>query len=340
MAPSRLAPAAGESDRSVPGRAGALLVSFCNVGYGAGPFLALVGVEDGRVEWVAPGEEAERSHRGVTGLCWHRAPGEAPLVAAAYQGAGGRGARRGEPTGQAGTEAALRLLDPDLGFAPVSGAAIPRGVHSVCSDGCDLYVVVSREDTIYRASPRGAVPRVGGGWDVQRHWVLPGSTGSDENHLNAVGFAGENGELCVSGFGRRPGDDWNAATGGFVLGTVTGEKIIAPVHHPHSMLRDSGRIWTCESKTNRLVSDDGRAIPVGPSTYLRGLAAADGAFYAASSKRRVVSESTGEPVKGARAERWGRCELYRVDKETGSVEMLADFSGTRNEIYDVLPLPA
>jgi hypothetical protein len=110
------------------------------------------------------------------------------------------------------------------------------------------------------------------------------------------------------------------------------------VYHPHSFLVDRGEVWTCESKTNKLRSLKGKELFISSSSYLRGLAANEECFYVGSSKRRVISESTGKPVRGVGTERRGTCALYRLDRKTGKLETLVDFSQERNEIYDILPL--
>lgn len=67
----------------------------------------------------------------------------------------------------------------------------------------------------------------------------------------------------------------------------------------------------------------------------RELAVDGECLYVDSSKRRVVSKSTGR-VSWEAPEYEGTCCVYRVDRETGDVETLVDFSETRNEIFELL----
>lgn len=72
-----------------------------------------------------------------------------------------------------------------------------------------------------------------------------------------------------------------------------------------------------------------------PPGYIRGLVVEEEFLYVGSSKSRVVSRSTGR-VNRQDPEYAGTCCVYRVDRETGDVETLVDFSETRNEIFELL----
>lgn len=305
-------------DRAVRGTVSSLLVSFCNVGWGEGPFLALVDVRDGGVRWVKPEGKPGVLSTGVTGLCRY-----GDLVCAIFQGSN---------TGGDKPPPSFALLDPE-DWRVLSWAALPARPHSVCTDGESLYFGITSRDSIYRAGYSVD------GWTVEHFWTLPGSSGKkDQNHLNAVAFVG--GRLCASAFGPRPARDWNQAEHGFILNVERGERLSPEsVYHPHSLLEVSGVSWTCESKNNQLLSVEGQRLRIPSSSYLRGLAADDDYFYAGSSKRRVVSQSTGRLIPGAPEEMWGICQVYRVPRDGSSEpEVVVDFSGRRTEIYDILPL--
>lgn len=291
------------------------LVSFCNVrGHaGGGPSLALVTVrgEERWLRWIPVKRKVRLA--GATGLClWNG------MVCATHQGG---------PEALAG----FVILDPDRDFQPVSEGVLPPDPHSVCNRDGDLYFAVTGRDRVYRASYDTSLRE----WRTEPYWKFPESSGlKDENHVNAIGFV--NKELCVSGAGKKvSGRKWDSATRGFLYNVDRGEHVMKGVDHPHSLLADSGTVWVCESRENRLISRDGDSYEVS-SSYLRGLAADENHFYLGSSKRRDVSKSTGEVNPGVKKRDRGNCCVYRLAKESSAPEVVVDFSHVRDEIYDIL----
>lgn len=302
------------SDRIFTGEAGSFLVSFCNVRDEVAPLLALVTLVRGgnKVRWV----EVSRKPRpeGITGLCYH-----GDKICVTHQDGFG-------PTKPAGTA----LLAPERSLESTPESFLPPDPHSVCSDGEALYFAVTSQDSIYKAVYEEGSRE----WKVGRYWTLPGSTGTrDRNHINGIGFFG--GNLCVSGFEQTLTPRWELSTQGFVYDADASEYVMRGINHPHSLLAEDRKVWTCESRTNRLLSSEGEVYEF-PSTYLRGLSMDDRYIYAGSSKKRLFSKSRD----GHRAERRyeGSCALYRADRETLRTELVADFSEWCNEIYDILPL--
>jgi hypothetical protein len=296
--------------------ASTLLVTFCNVRDRSKPVLATIDLrgEDPGVRWIEP--KVGEFVRGATGLCFWN-----DLVCVAHQGA------PGVPHG-------FVLLNPESGFKRVYEGTLPRpaGVHSVCSRDDDLYFVASGKDSIYRAT----LDRSSGEWSCSLYWTFPDSSGeADENHLNAIECVG--GELYVSGFGKKEGDQWPSATHGFVLNIDRDEYFMADVYHPHSLLGDSGQLWTCESARNRLLSNNGEVYELPPG-YIRGLAISGENAYVGSSKRRRVSESTGVVNRRNPKEFEGTCCVYKLGKGSSKPELLVNFSDIRNEIYEIMLL--
>jgi hypothetical protein len=252
--------------------------------------------------------------RGATGLCFWN-----DLVCVAHQGA---------PRGPHG----FVLLNPDSDFEQVHEGTLPHpaGVHSVCSREGALYFVTTRRDGVYRAT----LDESSGEWNCSPYWTFPRSSGEeDENHLNAIDSVG--GHLYVSGFGHKRNDQWPSATQGFVYDIDREEYVTKGIYHPHSLLKDSGVIWTCESARNRLISDAGEEKGL-PSGYIRGLAISEDSFYVGSSKRRKISESTGVVNRRTPGEYEGNCCIYRIWNDSDEPEVLVDFSGVRNEIYEMV----
>lgn len=171
-----------------------------------------------------------------------------------------------------------------------------------------------------------AMPGRSSGWCVEPYWTFPGSSGvSDENHLNAIEMI--DGELHVSGFGEKNLDQWTSATDGFIYNIDRGEYLVKELHHPHSLLEDSGVVWTTESAESRVISDQGFNF-VFPTGYIRGLAIGYDRFYVGSSKRRVLSESTGEINRQSSGVFEGYCCIYSFERGSKTPELLADFSDT------------
>jgi hypothetical protein len=289
-----------------------LLVTFCNVRDESKPVVAAIdlsGAPD--VRWVDL--KGGDFVRGATGLCFWRG-----LVCVAHQGA------PGAPHG-------FVLLDPEAGFEQVHEGTLlrPAGVHSVCSRDEDLYFVASRRDSVYRAR----LDERSGEWVISRYWTVPGSSGeADENHLNAIECV--DGELYVSGLGRKETDQWSSATHGFVLNIDRDEYVMEEVYHPHSLLEDSRTLWTCSSARNRLLSSNGDEYQLPPG-YIRGLAISEESIFVCSSKRRKISESTGVVNRRGPREFEGTCCVYRLVKGVNKPEVLVDLSNVRHEIYEL-----
>lgn len=302
------------SDRIVPGKAEAILVSFCNMATSRAAPLAIVSLADGEYRWLNLHGEPDDSgppNQGGRALCWHE-----ELVCAAYR----TSARNAEMT----------LFDPGDGYRVRGRFPVPAGVHSSLSHEGDIYMTTSMQDSVYRAS----VDRRGA-WKVERIWTMPGSSGTeDESHVNGIAVVG--GKLCVSGLGRKTGSGKQT---GFVYDIEAERYVANDIHGPHSLLWDGERTWTCASVANKVLSLEGREYEF-PTTYLRGLVMDGESIFAASSKRRTRSLSTGKKT-GVSQERRGECSLWRMDTAADRpAERLVDFSEHRHEIYDLLPVPA
>lgn len=300
------------------GRNRTLLVSFCNVKDRSKPVLAAVNIRSGEppdTRWI--GIKGKKVPRGATGMCCWK-----DLVCVVHQQQG-----VGMPPG-------FVLLDPDRDFVEVSSGTLPlrSDPHAVCARDGELYFTLSGRDGVYRA----ALDERSGEWDVAPYWTFPGSTGEeDERHVNGIDFV--DGELCVSGFGLKEGEMWPSARGGFVYNVYRDEYVARGIYHPHSLRGDSGTLWVCESPNRRVWSDGGEEYDDFPPGYIRGLAVDGRSLYVGSSKSRVVSKSTGR-MNRQDPEYAGTCRVYQIDRETGDVMTLVDFSETRNEIFELLPV--
>ena len=309
---TRLSP---PSDRVVEGEVEALLVSFCNMTRTRKAPMAVV-------DLIAPSGPSYRwlnldgkstgngpPNHGGRALCWY---GE--LVCATYR----TSARVAE----------FALFEPGS-WKVLSRSPVPAGIHSAVCEGHCIYFTTSLEDSVYRASPQRR-----GTWRIERYWTLPGSTGAeDENHINGIALV--DGKLCVSGLGRKAG---SVQDSGFIYDIEAERYVVKDIHGPHSLLWDGAQTWTCASVPNKVLSLEGQRYEF-PTTYLRGLVMGDGVIFAASSKRRTRSLSTGEKT-GVLQDKRGECSLWKKYTDGGEAERVVDFSEHRDEIYDLLPVPS
>lgn len=303
------------SDRIVAGRAEAALVSFCNMKTSRAAPLAIVSLTDGSYSWLDLNGEMQDGgppNQGGRALCWHEG-----LICTAYR----TSARVAEIT----------LFDPEDNYRVCGRFMVPAGIHSAISHDGAIYMTTSMQDSVYRASADNR-----GAWRTERIWTMPGSSGTeDESHVNGIALV--EGKLCVSGLGRKTETGQQS---GFVYNIETDKYVAGDVHGPHSLLWDGKHTWTCASVANKVLSLEGHEYEF-PTTYLRGLVMDDREIFAASSKRRTSSLSTGKKT-GISEERRGECSLWRKDTaaEERPPERLVDFSEYRHEIYDLLPVPA
>ena len=292
-----------------------LVVSFCNVKDRGKLVVATVDLREkaSRVRWLEIKKDAFL--RGATGLCYWQ-----DMICVAHQGG---------PK----TPPGFVILNPDQNYEKVHEGTLPPacGVHSVCAgSGGELYFVASRMDSVYRA----AFDVRSREWIVDLYWIFPGSSGDeDEKHLNAIEII--NDDLCVSGFGNKEADVWLSAKNGFVYNIERAEYLVKDIYHPHSLLQDAGATWISESSRSRVLSSAGDEIAF-PLGYIRGLTMDYEHLYAGASKRRRVSESTGIVNPQVHGDFEGVCCVYRVDRTFGKSEILVDFSGVRNEIFELL----
>lgn len=295
-----------------------LLVSFCNVKQDK-PVVAAVDLdgEDSDVRWIRPGDTFLR---GATGMCFWR-----DLICVVHQGG---------PKLKPG----FMLLDPSANFELVSSCAIPSEVppdlHSVCPVNDDLYIASSGRDSVYRAIFDDRLRE----WDVSLYWTRSGSSGlSDESHVNGIECIG--GDLHVSGLGSKESDSWKATKQGFVYNVARDEYMMTDLRHPHSLFAElNGKspqtFWTCESARRSIRSSSGAehnfAAPVG---YTRGLVMNEETVYVGLSKIRKGSKSSGTLDTYE-----GECRIYKLPRDFEDEQELVNFSGMRNEIYELLLL--
>jgi hypothetical protein len=295
-----------------------ILVSFCNVAPGALPLVVLNSIS-GKVRAVALPDALTEFH-GITGLA---ACG--PYLYAGVQGHRDAGAA---------SPASILVLDrDDLSFCELHTCRLPQSVHSILATDDAVWAVSTGTDEVIRIPLDHGLPQD----DEAVVWrqQADGSR-ADMHHLNAIAFL--NGELLVSGFGRKTGPLWSSANDGFVVNTATSAVLIAGIDHPHSLLPTPDGLAYCESRT-RSIHVNGRELIRGLPGYARGLCLHNGSLFVGTGVGRRVSVSTGlVNNRDDPGELDGQCAVVRVRADDGARERVFDLGAFGTEIYDLLPL--
>ena len=206
-------------------------------------------------------------------------------------------------------------------------------VHSIWGSGAILYAVSTGTDEVLQLEMKG--PEVVSESVIWR--PEPAGPRLDVHHLNAI--CGWNGDLLVSGFGKKSGVMWTSASNGFIFNITRGEKMGGAINNPHSLAVIGDTITCCESKTRtvRTCSDSRRQQLPG---YARGLCAADGKLFAGTSIGRKVSKSTGliDSATVGSGMPSGQCTVSRLSVSSFEIEQTIDLGLYGSEIYDLLPV--
>jgi hypothetical protein len=159
----------------------------------------------------------------------------------------------------------------------------------------------------------------------------------DLHHLNAISWS--DGQLLVSGFGKRSGPTWDSANEGFIYNVTRAETVASGIDQPHSVVEMSGSITYCESRKMALRSQGDKRTQILPG-YSRGLCRIGRHLFVATSLGRRVSRSTarviGNPADLGELE--GRCTISRLTVDGFAIEATTDLTAYASEIYDLLPV--
>jgi hypothetical protein len=205
--------------------------------------------------------------------------------------------------------------------------------HSLWATDGELYVVSTGTDAVVRIALEEAEVR-----KEEVYWrPEPDGPAADAHHLNAIcAWAGD---LVVSGFGRKAGTQWSSAREGFILNTKTGERIVSGAGHPHSLAEIGGRLAYCESSSMALRLA-GTPLSQTLPGYPRGLCGIGNQVFAATSRGRRVSKSTGvlTTLHDAGEELAGCCGIARLHADTLAIEEVVELNPYGAEVYDLLPV--
>src|SRR5438034_9583786 len=203
---------------------------------------------------------------------------------------------------------------------------VARDVHSIMLEGTILHVASPGTDEIVRLELDGPGVR-----SESAVWRVDGSDGKDTNHVNSI--CRWNGHIVVSAFGPKSKDSWVGASQGFVVDTTAGRVLAEGLRHPHSVLPSEGRLLFCESERNA-IREGTRVLATLPG-YSRGLCQVGDKLLAATSRRRMVSRSTGIAMPQEEA---GACVIAEISADAFALERVVDLGTYNDEIFDVLPI--
>lgn len=172
-------------------------------------------------------------------------------------------------------------------------------------------------------------------------WSPDGSEGTiDTHHINSI--SAYDGNLFISAFGHKEGELWSTAENGYVYNISQGKIVLDSIYHPHSLSVTQQGIFYCDSSRRRVMREK-KVMATQEAGYTRGLAVAERFIAVGSSNGRTKSKSTGTSGKAYTAniadpgilQECCKIQIYENQKGYSFVEEY-DFTGKRNEVFDVL----
>lgn len=206
---------------------------------------------------------------------------------------------------------------------------VAKDTHSILLHGGNLYAVATGLNAVVIMDLKDRKV-----CSERTHWVLSKeSFGRDVDHLNSICF--HDGKLLVSGFGPKSEKLWSSAQNGFVMDVASGQKLYEGFFQPHTLTSYNGSLLICESG-KCMVRDLSRGKVAVLDGYVRGLCQGPEGLYAAVSKGRTVSKSTGlittNPDDGGNYQ--GRSAIYLIDRDTFDVRKVLETGDL--EFYDLV----
>lgn len=203
-----------------------------------------------------------------------------------------------------------------------------QDVHSVALAPGTLFAVSTGTDEVLQLRREGATLS-----DEEVVWRPdPDVPRADTHHLNGLVY--HDGQLVVSGFGRREGEMWTSARSGRMWELNSKCIIRDGIEHPHSPVSDISGLMYCDSRRMAVQRVD--SSPQLPG-YARGLCLYEGQVFVGTSEGRKVSKSTGivnNPTGPGRVA--GVCSISRLIPGLELLET-TDLSSHGSEIYDLVP---
>lgn len=294
-----------------------LLVSFCNqYGNAEASNLSFIDTGTKQVKEIAISVE----NMGIHGLAV-----DGNLLAAVY---------RSDSPG-------VVLLDAES-FTEIGSFVLPElaDPHGVAFLDGDFIITSTGNDQVIRYhydEEAGKVECLGTVWSPEGS-----DQTTDTHHINSISCFKNN--LYVSGFGPKKGELWSSADDGYVFNISEGKKELTGIYHPHSLSVTADGFFYCDSSRRRVMREKDELIKQAAG-YTRGLSVSGTHLAVGSSNGRTKSKSTnasGEEYTGNIADpgilqQCCKVSIYENKQGYDFVEEY-DFTGKRNEVFDVLIL--
>jgi hypothetical protein len=204
----------------------------------------------------------------------------------------------------------------------------PCDIHSILLSRDRLYAVATGINAVIAMGvENGKIKSEAVYWKYSE-----GSYGFDGDHVNSICI--HDGRILVSAFGKKETSLWSSAQNGFVIDIESGRKLHEGLCQPHTLTSYGGSLLICESAKSRVLDlSRGRACVV--DGYVRGLCGGPKGLYAAVSKGRTVSKSTGlvTMTPGEVGDPGGRSAIYLIDWETFEIKTVIEAGDF--EFYDL-----
>lgn len=221
------------------------------------------------------------------------------------------------------------VLDREtLALKGATPPVLSRDTHSILLHEGKLYVMATGLNAVVVLSFDN--------WKVsseQIYWNMCDiHHGVDIDHLNSLCL--HEGKILISGFGPKSSRLWASAENGFVIDISSRRKLFEGLKQPHSLMSFHGSLLVCESAKCRVLdlSNGKESVLDG---YVRGLCEGSKGLYAAVSKGRTVSKSTGLVTTNPQDEgdRHGCSGIFLINRDTFLVSKVFEISDL--EFYDL-----
>ncbi len=224
------------------------------------------------------------------------------------------------------TPSILVYLDSKLNYKHHNTLKDISGVHTIISDGSNLYLSVTNQDKIVKINQ-----------DLNSNIVWSSDTEKDTIHLNSICLVGD--ELYATAFGPKSSKLWSSAQSGYIFNTNTNEKLLTNIWHPHSLFNHQNQLFCCDSTNQRVVAQNGNTILGNIPGYARGLFIDDSYIVCGSSLGRQVSHSTGVKIsnKSDSGMMGGVCGINVFYKETENNQFI-NLEHIATEVFEIINL--
>jgi hypothetical protein len=224
----------------------------------------------------------------------------------------------------------ISILDrSNLSFKSHLMTGLLKDTHSIMIDGGRLYAISTGLDAVVAFDiVNGSLRNERIHWKVSDFW-------KDHNHLNSI--CSYEGRVMVSGFGTKETHLWSSARRGFVMDIGSNTKVAEELCQPHSLVVLGRSLFICESAKARVLNVS-KGVGKSLDGYTRGLCQGPLGVYAAVSRGRTVSKSTGLALTNQADPGLvhGQGAIYLLDKDTLEEKAVSSFGNL--EFYDLVRL--